>query len=172
MSEKKPDFEVAKDYYKDNRSAMTWLFVKGLIALVVIVLGFTVVGMITGTIRGTASVIRTELGPQALNQKYEWFKNTYAALDAKKASIAVFDNDMDSIKDLYGDNASNWPRDVRSDAMLSRNEVKAMRASYNRLAAEYNSEMAKWHTEFVNVGKLPAGGNGEIPRDVARYEMP
>lgn len=158
-----------KKYVKENRKTALWLFGASLVAVVVFVAGATAIGMVVSGIRGSAAVIKQELNPQELNEKYEWFKDAYASLDAKKANIDVFDNSVTENKELYGEDANEWPMLVRADYLLNRNEVKAMKASYNRLAGSYNAEMAKWHTSFVNVGRLPQGGGGEIPREVADY---
>lgn len=164
--DKTEDMDDLKDYIKRNRKSGLWIFGAFLTFLMISVVGFAAVNFV----RGMAVVGQQELSPVALNDKYEWFKNVYASMDAKKASIDVFDDEAQSLVELYGDNASEWPRDVRQDATQSRTEVRGMKASYNRLAAEYNAEMSKWHTRFVNMGRLPEGGGGEIPRNVANYE--
>lgn len=138
--------------------------------LMFIVFAFsTVYSMVTGTVNSGIRVMKQELSPEALNQKYEWFKNAYAALDSKRSTIKGFEADVLSYEKDFGVDRSKWSRDTISNYNLSRSEYRGIVASYNGLAADYNAEMAKWHTNFVNAGRLPAGGNGEIPREVAVY---
>lgn len=122
-------------------------------------------------IADTAKVTRDELGPIALNQKYKWFKDCLASLDAKKATISTLDRKTNRVREDY----AGVPRNEWKNAdLISLNmwelEKDGMIASYNGLAAEYNAAMAKFHTAFVNAGKLPGGGvEGELPREVREY---
>ena len=135
----------------------------------VVWLGLFLFFSVTSTISSGAKVLRDEISPVELNRKYEWFKNAYAALESKRATLDGYKSDRADLEKTYGADAAKWPRDVREDQSLLRSEARGIAASYNNLAADYNSEMSKWHTRFVNVGRLPAGGNGELPREVAQY---
>lgn len=116
-------------------------------------------------------VAKEELGPRALNEKYEWFKNTHATLVSRRATLRALDGKMVTLREDYeGVSRKDWARDDRQTLTKWQSEHDGIKASYNALAAEYNAEMSKWHTEFVNAGKLPAGDKlGEIPRTVAPY---
>lgn len=142
-----------------------------------LVLFFTVAGLLAAVIRGAASTVREtgavlheELGPRALNEKYEWFKDSYAALDAKWATLSQLDSKITRLRADYTDIPRNqWSRVDLASVNLWETERDAILASYNTLAAQYNAEMAKWHTAFVNAGKLPEGGDGEFPREARPY---
>lgn len=150
------------------------LAVRAFIALAVIgLVGFVVFGglrMLTTTARDAAVVARQELGPQALNAKYEWFKDSWAALDGKRATLGELDIKIRRLRaDYEGVKRNEWSRVDLSAVNQWETERDAILASYNELAALYNAEMAKWHTAFVNAGTLPAGGDGDIPREVRPY---
>jgi hypothetical protein len=48
-------------------------------------------------------------------------------------------------------------------------ELDGVKASYNDLAADYNSAMSKANVNFTNVGDLPKGASEPLPREVAPY---
>lgn len=116
-----------------------------------------------------AQVVVHEIDPAVLQQKYEWFKNAHAALDAKVATIRTYEARAGQLKILYGPNAAKWPRDVREEWSLQASEVAGVIASYNTLAADYNAQMAKWNWRFTNIGGLPQGATEPLPREYAPY---
>ena len=121
-----------------------------------------------GVVREAAQVAREELGPRALLKKYEWFKDTAAALDKKRADIKMYEQQLVDIKADY--EGQQLPRDVRDDISQARREKNGIRASYNSLAANYNSQMAKENWKFCNAGSLPSGATEPLPREFATYE--
>lgn len=117
-----------------------------------------------------AQVVVEEIDPRVLLQKYMWFKDARAALDAKIATINVYSLRETNLKKLYGNNAINWPRDVRTEWALQASEVAGVIASYNLLAADYNAQMAKINWRFTNRGMLPQGATETFPREYAPYK--
>lgn len=116
----------------------------------------------------TASVVNQELGPRALNAKYEWFKDAHASLNSRKATIEMFSGKIKRLEKQYIDVPRNaWSRSDIDSLNQWESERDGTIAAYNNLAAEYNSEMSKFHTSFLNAGMLPAGGT--LPREVAPY---
>ena len=157
--------------FRYERLPSGWIryFIYTLSVALMIWLGLFAFGAFTGTVGSAAKILRDEISPVELNRKYEWFKDAYAVLESKRATLDGYKADRVGLDKTYGADASKWPRDVRTDQSLLRSEARGIAASYNNLAADYNAEMAKWHTRFINVGRLPAGGNGELPREVAQY---
>ena len=49
-------------------------------------------------------------------------------------------------------------------------EVAGIKASYNQLVSEYNSQMSKLNWRFCNVGNLPQGATEVLPREYKPYE--
>lgn len=121
-------------------------------------------------IQKVAQVVVEEIDPRELLRKYQWFKDAHAALDAKVASIRVYEQRETKLKQLYGNDASKWPRDVREEWALQASEVAGLVASYNTLAADYNAQMAKINWRFTNVGGLPQGATETLPREYAPYK--
>ena len=131
---------------------------------------FGIVGMFTATVGEAVAVAHSEIGPAALNAKYGWFKDALAALDSKGATIRELDGKVSRLRKDYSDQQrGKWA----SSDLTAMNQWEAERdgmiASYNGLAAEYNAAMSKWHTAFVNAGKVPAGGDSTLPREVRAY---
>lgn len=133
-----------------------------------IVIGFLGYGM--GWFAETAKVTQEEFGPRAMLQKYEWFKDAAAQLDKKQADVAVFEGRMKNMSaDYKGVPRNKWPRDDREQYNVWSSEVAGVKASFNQLAAEYNSAMAKFNYAFANVGTLPRGAETPLPREFKTY---
>lgn len=115
--------------------------------------------------------VMKEVGPKALNEKYKWFKECLASLDAKKATIESLQSKIDRLREDYKDVArKDWASNDRESLNQWEAERDGVIASYNSLASEYNAAMAMFHTEFVNAGMLPNGGtDAELPRNVRNY---
>lgn len=112
-----------------------------------------------------------EFKPSELLRKYEWFKNASAQLDKKKADIAVAGQRMKTMQEDYvGTPRKDWPRSDREQYNLWSSEVAGIKMSYNTLAAEYNSQMAKFNWRFTNAGDLPKGATEPLPREYKPYE--
>lgn len=107
-----------------------------------------------------------ELGPRALLKKYMWFKDCAAQLNKKQADIGLYEQRFAVAEKKYGDAP---PRHISEQLMLWQTEMLGVKASYNSLAAEYNSAMAKANWSFCNAGSLPAGAVEPLPREFAAY---
>lgn len=142
------------------------------LALPFLIISCNVLGFFGDTVSEARQVAQTELGPKALNAKYEWFKNCIATLNAKRASIANCETSLKGISNSYaGQSRTAWSRIDLEEYNLRQTELNGMISSYNQLASQYNSEMSKWHTAFLNAGKIPAGGTNSdgVTREVAEY---
>jgi two-component SAPR family response regulator len=111
-----------------------------------------------------------ETKASTLLMKYEWFKDASAQLDKKIADIKVYEEKNKSITDEYiGVKRSEWARDDREQLSVWQSELAGVKASYNGLSAEYNSQMSKINWRFCNVGDLPAGATQPLPREYKPY---
>ncbi len=121
--------------------------------------------------RESKQVAQEELGPKELLRKYEWFKNASSQLDKKHADIKVYQKRVTTMSKDYVDLPRNkWPREDREQYNLWQSEVAGIKASYNTLAAEYNSQMSKINWRFTNVGELPKGAETPLPREFKPYQ--
>lgn len=134
----------------------------GLVALVL----FGIIGKACWFAQRTVKVIQQEVDPVVLQQKYEWFKNTLAELDKKKADIQIYESKIKSFKSMVG----KFDRTDKENLMVWEQEKLGVKASYNSLAAEYNAQMAKWNWRFTNHGELPKGSTQTLPREVRSYK--
>lgn len=118
----------------------------------------------------TVEVAHDQFGPKALLAKYEWFKNTAAALDKKVADIGVYESRLEALQQTYGATPrAKWSREDREQYNLWLSEEVGVKASYNQLAAEYNAQMAKFNWQFANSGTLPPGAEKPLPREYKPY---
>ncbi len=142
------------------------LFFLVIVAVIVIAVG----GYIFGWFGEAAVVAKEEFGPRAALKKYEWFKDTSAQLDKKKADIEVYQGRVDDLEETYKDTPrKEWAREDREQHNIWKSEVAGIKASYNLLAANYNSQMKKFNWKFANAGELPEGADEPLPREFKPY---
>jgi hypothetical protein len=111
-----------------------------------------------------------EFKPSALLKKYSDFKDMAAALDAKLASLKVYEGRFNDLKEQYaGIPRKQWAREDREQYNLWQAEQAGISASYNELASRYNSAMSKFNYRFCNVGGLPEGATVPLPREFKPY---
>lgn len=105
-------------------------------------------------------LVYEQTNAHAALRKYEWFKDAAAQLDKKRADIQVYQSRMTGMETIY----VNQPRQswLRSDAEAYNtwsSEVAGAVASYNALAAEYNSNMSKINWAYADT----------LPREFTPY---
>jgi hypothetical protein len=124
-----------------------------------------------GWVGDAATVAREEVAPKTLLKKYEWFKDTAATLDKKNADIDVYGKRLEVLNSNYKDvPRAQWARDDREQSNQCASELAGIKASFNSLAAEYNSAMSKINYSFCNVGTLPEGASQALPREFREYK--
>lgn len=124
-------------------------------------------GYACGFVGKTDRLLQQQFDPSALLKKYEWFKDSAAALDKKIADMGIYRSKLSSLKSDYP--VAQRPRDVREQLAIWESELAGIKASYNSLAAEYNSQMSKANYSFANVGMLPPGATVPLPREYKPY---
>lgn len=130
----------------------------------------SILGYAFGWFGEAAQVAKTEFGPQAMLEKYSWFKDAAAQLDKKQADIGVYESRITNLTASYKDvPRQKWPRTDLEQMNVWMSEVSGVKASYNSLAADYNAQMAKFNWRFANVGQLPAGADKPLPREYKPY---
>lgn len=158
------------DYEKAAEKGPLQIVFKVFGAILIFSVAISVVGYGLGWFSEAAQVAQEEFGPRAALQKYEWFKDAASQLDKKRADIKVYQSRIKGIKEDYADiTRRDWPRSDREQFNLWRTEVTGVIASYNGLAAEYNSQMVKFNWRFANRGELPKGATEPLPREFKPY---
>ena len=131
----------------------------------------TVVLVGVGIINYVQPVVDQELNALELLRKYEWFKDASAQLDKKQADLKAYQSRLISLKNSYeGISRVEWSREDRQQYNLWESEIAGVKASYNSLAAEYNSQMVKINWSFANQGSLPQGATNPLPREYKPYQ--
>ena len=116
-------------------------------------------------LRESRNVIREEVGPRALVYKYEWFKDAAASIDRSIANISIYKNSLENIEKMYeGQSRSAWHRSDIDSHNQKISELTGVRAACNALIADYNAQHSKLNWRFTDVGELPEGAEGPLPR--------
>ena len=113
---------------------------------------------------------KREYGPSALLRKYEWFKDAANTLEKKQADIKVKTEEIKSLLADLPKDRSKWDRIDKEQMRQLRSELSGIKMAYNQLAAEYNSQMAKFNWRFCETETLPPGATGTLPRNFKPYE--
>ena len=155
----------SNDVTKSPRSAFGVL-VKGALVLVLFGIIMSGVGMVTGWFGEAATVARQEFGPKAMLTKYEWFKDTSAGLDKKQANITVYGSRLAIFEGMP---RKDMDRTDKTQQAQWLSEVAGVKASYNSLAADWNSQISKFHWKPF-LGDLPPGAETLLTKEYAPYE--
>ena len=140
-----------------------------IVAIFVISIGSFVIGNCSRWVGNGVETAHQQFDPSALLAKYEWFKDASAQLDNKVANIQVYESELSGYQKDYGNNLSNYPRDIRETMEQHKSEMMGIINSYNSLASDYNSAMVKFNYKFCNVGTLPQGADTPLPREYKPY---
>lgn len=132
--------------------------------LLVMWVGCSILGGVSWFASRTVDVVKQQIDPAELLRKYELFKDESAQLDAKLASIRSKQAAIKKISALPQGDRTN-----REQLIVWQQELEGMKYSFNSLAADYNSQMAKINYAFCNVGQLPQGASTPLPREYKPY---
>jgi len=167
MEEWKKEFNEASAL---GRWTLRTGFFKVVLPLMLFAVAVGIAGNFFGWFGEAASVARQEFGTKEMLRKYEWFKDASAQLDKKQADIEVYKSRLQKLASDYQDIPRyKWDRTDKEQANLWQQEVAGVIASYNSLAAEYNSQMSKINWRFANVGSLPEGATSALPKAYKTY---
>lgn len=109
-----------------------------------------------GWISEAESVAQDEFGATGSLKKYEWFKNASESISEKEQTIAVYEANLkDLVEDYKGIDRVDWDRLDKQQYNQWRLEVVGMKASYNKVVKEYNSQSSKFNWSFYNTTDLP-----------------
>src|SRR3989339_3159 len=161
-----------EDYEKTAEKGPMAIAAKVILAIFVLSTLVSVLGYTFGWFGEAAKVAQQEFGPATMLKKYEWFKDASAQLEKKQADVMVYESRTKSMNEMYKNlSREKWPREDREQFNVWQSEVAGVKASYNQLAAEYNSQMAKFNWRFANVGDLPKGAKNPLPREFKSYTL-
>lgn len=117
-----------------------------------------------------SQTVFNETKASTLLEKYKLFKNQYASLESKRATIKILSGKIERLEGQYDKvPRSEWNREDVQTVNQWNTEIDGLKSSYNNLAAQYNADMAKANVNFTNVGSLPKGASEPLPREVAPY---
>lgn len=157
--------DYTNDVIESPKSALG-VFIKGSLVLIIVGIMFSGIGMVTGWFGEAATVARQEFGPKAMLTKYEWFKDTAAGLDRKQANITVYSTRL-AVFD--GMSRKDMDRTDKTQQAQWLAEVAGVKASYNMLASDWNSQISKFHWKPF-LGDLPPGAETLLTKEYAPYE--
>jgi hypothetical protein len=103
-----------------------------------------------------ADVAQEEFGPEASIEKYEWFEDCAATLEEKGHTIHVYEQNIADMDSMYaGTPRKDWDRLDKQQYNQWAMEITGLKASYNKVVAEYNAASAKFNWSLYNDTELP-----------------
>ena len=123
-------------------------------------------GWITGWCFEPAEETKEQLSPSATLDKYEWFRDVSAQLEKKLSDIHALSSRIRALSAFCKKIPFYmWKQEYREQANAWVSELAQIQASFNDLAAHYNSEMARFNWRFANAAELPQGAEKPLPRE-------
>ena len=99
---------------------------------------------------------REEFGAKGSLKKYEWFKDCSNTIDEKLQTIKVYEQNIKLLEESYKEvERRNWDTIDKQQYNQWRAEITGMKASYNKVVKEYNSQSSKFNWSFYNTSQLP-----------------
>ena len=159
-----------QSYEKAADKGPLQITIKVILATALVVVLLWGIGLVFGFFNSAVNVAKEEFGPREVLKKYEWFKNVSAELDKKTADIQVYHSRVEAMEQAYSGVArKDWPSSDREQLSVWLAEESGVKAGYNSLAAEYNSNMSKFNWQFANAGRLPQGATVALPKEYKTY---
>lgn len=123
------------------------------------------------TCNSASVVMEQELSPKAINEKYNSFKETASQIQAQQENLKVLSDRNREFKEALGEDRKTQLRTDKEIFAQYQSELSGAVANYNRLVANYNAEMLKWHTKFANFGDLPVGWEKDVPPKFSTFDV-
>lgn len=147
-----------------------WAWVIG-ITLLVSVLGlitkiiFFPVHVAEKTADTTKKVVDKTLDTDNVVFNYEQFHDLYNGAQQQVQNIKNVEKQIEELKDLYGEDATKWPEDVRKDYAHMKETIEGLQMQYNNLVSQYNSNSEKLNRKLFKDKNLPY----ELPLDYNQF---
>ncbi len=143
--------------YDSEWSKNPFKVVKRIIFLLILVsLSVSAIGYFVGWFAEAGEVTQEEFGPRASLEKYEWFKDCAATIEEKQSTIRLYESNVTSMAEMYGDTPiQEWDHLDKMQYNQWKTEISGIKASYNKVVKEYNSQSSKFNWELYNTEDLP-----------------
>lgn len=106
-------------------------------------------------------VVDKTLNADNILSNYEQFHDQYQGAKQQAMNIATGEKHLSSIKDMYGNDATKWTKDIRQDAEFTQQTIDGQIMQYQRIVSDYNSNSKKLNRNLFKDKGLPY----ELPLD-------
>jgi len=86
---------------------------------------------------------------------YEQFHDLYQGAKQQVVNILNSKNQINNLKETYGEDASKYTKDVRSDLSFQQQNLEGYLLQYQKIVSEYNSNSKKLNRELFKSKELP-----------------
>ena len=137
-----------------------WFIIIGIIVLVG-VLGFIgkiilfPVNVANKAINTTSEVVDKTLDSSNVIFNYENFHNIYQGAIQQANNIINTEKSIETLKQTYGNNPIEWPKDVRSELSHQQQTLQGYQAQYQRIKSDYNADSQKLNRNLFKSKSLP-----------------
>jgi len=86
---------------------------------------------------------------------YEQFHDLYQGAKQQAINISNSKNQINNLKETYGEDASKYPKDVRNDLSFQQQNLEGYLIQYQKIVSEFNSNSKKLNRELFKAKDLP-----------------
>jgi len=86
---------------------------------------------------------------------YEQFHDLYQGAKQQTVNITNSKNQINMLKETYGEDASKYPKDVRNDLSFQQQTLEGYLIQYQKIVSEFNSNSKKLNRELFKSKELP-----------------
>jgi len=86
---------------------------------------------------------------------YEQFHDLYQGAKQQAMNITNCKNQINNLKETYGEDASQYPKYVRSDFAFQQQNLEGYLLQYQKIVSEFNSNSKKLNRELFKAKELP-----------------
>lgn len=135
---------------------------KYIIFIILGIIGLMFLGVCGRYCNDASETVFKETKASTVLVRYEWFKDAYNQLQAKKADIEVQKATIAAMDKKYvGVKPNDWSTADVNNYNTAVQALAGIKMSYNSLAAEYNSNMSKVNYVFCK----PTEGREALPQE-------
>jgi len=140
--------------------AKIWLSVLGIVFILGVV-GFVgkavlfPVHVLDKTAETGYGIVDKTLNADNVLFNYEQFHDLYQGAKQQAVNISNSKTQINNLKETYGEDASKYPKDVRSDLSFQQQTLEGYLLQYQKIASEFNSNSKKLNRELFKAKELP-----------------
>jgi len=134
--------------------------------ILLVFLGLSIIGIITKVVLfpthvankaldASYGIVDKTVNADNILFNYENFHNMYQGAIQQSNNIINTEKSIETLKQTYGNNPTQWPKDVRSELSHQQQTLQGYQAQYQRIKSDYNADSQKLNRNLFKEKSLP-----------------